>query len=74
MFSEFDDPFPTAAVGISVPTLIMDSFGDISSGVLCKRDFLEGVVCGNEDRIDTSACWLVPSTVCPIFVKSCLRT
>ena len=74
MFSEFGDPFPNAAVGISVPTLIMDSFGDISSGVVCKRDFLEGAACNSEGRTDTSGCWLVPSTVCPIFVKSCLRT
>ena len=41
MFSEFDDLPPTDEVGISVPTLIMDSFGDISSDVVCKRDFLE---------------------------------
>ena len=43
MFSEFDDLPPTDEVGISVPTLIMDSFGDISSDVLCKMGFLEVV-------------------------------
>jgi hypothetical protein len=73
VFSEFDDLCSTAGVGISVPILIMDSFGDNDPCVFDKRDSLAGVDDGNAGRTDTSPCD-PPSTGCPIFVKSCLRT